>query len=298
MIRADGVLDHTGATPQPLVRAGTPTVTPVTGDGDAYLEPGEAATVALPVTNVGDGTATGISVTATTTDTQVTLTPRAQSYGDLAAGATRSRDFRLTLPASYPLGRRVPITVRVTFAGVLSPTSSTVTVKTGQPAAAATTFAYSGAPVAIPDNAPAGASVTIPVSGFGYADTLTFSIDGTTCNTSTPSPGAGIDHSFVSDLTATLIAPGGRSATLFTGDGGSGNNLCQVVFDDAAATPFDGLLASRAPFTGTWRPDDALDPLLTDSVDGDWTLKVVDAAARDTGSIRAVSLHLTGFAGG
>jgi subtilisin-like proprotein convertase family protein len=298
VIRADRVLAHTGATPQPLVRAGAPAVTPVTGDGDAYLEPGEAATVAIPVTNVGDGTATGISVTASTTDTHVTLTPRAQSYGNLARGATRSRNFRLTLPADYPLGRRVPVAVRVTFAGVLSPTSSTVTVKTGKPAATATRIAYAGDPVPIPDNAPAGASVTIPVTGFGYADKLTFSIDGTTCNTSTASTTVGIDHSFVSDLTATLTAPGGESATLFAGDGGSGNNLCQVVFDDAAATAFDGVPAARAPFTGTWRPDTALDPLLTAAVDGEWTFKVVDGAARDTGSIRAVSLHLTGFESG
>jgi subtilisin-like proprotein convertase family protein len=298
VIRADRVLAHTGATPQPLVRAGAPTVTPVTGDGDPYLEPGEAATVAIPVTNVGDGTATGINVTATTTDAQVTLTPRARSYGNLAAGATRSRDFRLTLPADYPRGKRVPLAVRVTFAGVLSPTTSSATIKTGAPAATVTTFAFTGPPVAIPDNAPAGASVTIPVSGIGYADSITFSIDGATCNTSTPSTTVGIEHTFVSDLTATLTAPDGSTATLFSRDGSSANNLCQVVFDDAATTPFDGVPASRAPFTGTWRPDDALDSLLTDSVDGDWTLKVVDAALRDVGSIRAVSLHLRGFEGG
>ena len=39
-----GCSRYTGATPQPLVRAGTPTVTPTTGDGDAFLEPGERAT--------------------------------------------------------------------------------------------------------------------------------------------------------------------------------------------------------------------------------------------------------------
>ncbi|HEX5619516.1 MAG TPA: proprotein convertase P-domain-containing protein, partial [Solirubrobacteraceae bacterium] len=143
-----------------------------------------------------------------------------------------------------------------------------------------------------------GASVTIPVSGVGDADTGTVSIDGTACSTTTGSTTVGLDHTFVSDLTATLTAPGGRSATLFARDGGTANNLCQVVFDDQATTPFDGVLASRAPFTGTWRPDDALDSLLMDSVDGDWTVKVVDAAVRDTGSIRAVSLHLTGFDAG
>ena len=68
IIRADRVLEYTGATPQPLVRAAAAAVGAITGDGDAYLEPGETATLALPVTNVGDGTATGISVTATSDD--------------------------------------------------------------------------------------------------------------------------------------------------------------------------------------------------------------------------------------
>jgi hypothetical protein len=57
--------------------------------------------------------------------------------------------------------------------------------------------------------------------------------------------------------------------------------------------------AAMAPFTGTWRPEDALDPLIAGGpADGDWTLKVVDGARIDTGSIRAVSLHLTGFDAG
>jgi subtilisin-like proprotein convertase family protein len=185
--------------------------------------------------------------------------------------------------------------VRVTFAGVLSPTSDTVIVKTGQPSTAVTTFAYAGAPLPIPDANTAGASATIPVTGFGYANALTFSIDGTTCSTTAGSTTVGLDHTFVGDLTGTLTAPGGQSATLFSGTGAGGNNLCQVVFDDAATTPFSSLLSTRAPFTGTWRPNDALDPLLASSADGDWTFHVVDAAARDTGSIRAVSLHLKGF---
>lgn len=298
LLRADRVLAFTGATPQPLVNAGTPTVTPATGDGDEFLEPGESATVAIPVTNDGDGTATGINVTASTPDPEVGLTPRAQSYGNLAAGATKSRNFRLALPADYPLGKRVPIAVRVTFAGVLSPTSTSLTVKTGRPAADATTFAYGGPPVPIPDASPAGATVPITVSGVGYASAVTFSIDGTTCNTTTGSTSVGLDHTFVADLTGTLTAPGGQTATLFSGTGGGGNNLCKVVFDDAAAAPFAPLAASAAPFTGTWRPAAPLDPLLTAAVDGDWTFKLVDDAARDTGSIRAVSLHVTGFEAG
>ena len=269
--------------------------TPVTSDGDAYVEPGETATVRLPVANVGDGTATGISVTVTPSDPLVTVTPRARSYGDLAPGATTTRDYELRVAESYPLGKRLRLAVRVTFAGTLSPTTASFAIPMGQPATTAQRFSYTGPAVAIPDASATGAEVTIAVSGVGYASKLVFSIDGQTCVTTTPSATVGLDHSFVSDLEATLIAPGGRSARLFSGAGGSGNNLCQAVFDDTAPALLSSALSSRNPFTGTWRPEQPLDTLLGDQVDGDWTFRAADGAVRDTGSIRAVSLLLTGF---
>ena len=80
-------------------------------------------------------------------------------------------------------------------------------------------------------------------------------------------------------------------------DGGSGDDLCQTVFDDEATQSFASVPANRAPFTGSWRPAiGLLDEFLLQPVDGDWTFKVVDRASRDTGSIRAVALHITGFA--
>ncbi|WP_328472626.1 S8 family serine peptidase [Actinoplanes sp. NBC_00393] len=295
VIRADLVLRNTGATPQPLVRAGTPTVTPATGDGDAYLEPGEQATVALPVTNSGDGTATGVNVVVDTDDPRATVTPRAAGYGNIAAGATKSRNYTLRLAADYPLGRPVTLQVRTTFAGVLSPTTSTAVVPTGQPSATVQDFAYTGPVVPIPDNDPTGAAVTVDVGAVGYASSLTFSVDGTECNDTAASPTVGIDHTFVGDLVGTLTAPDGRTATLFSRSGGNGNNLCQVVFDDAAAAPFTSVQSSQAPYTGTWRPNEPLTSLRLSPVNGTWTFRVTDRANADRGSIRAVSLHLTGF---
>jgi hypothetical protein len=70
---------------------------------------------------------------------------------------------------------------------------------------------------------------------------------------------------------------------------------CHVVFDDAASTPFASVTSTLAPFTGTWRPSDPLAPLRLAPVDGNWTLSVVDNAGLDTGSVRAVSLPVTGF---
>jgi subtilisin-like proprotein convertase family protein len=296
IVMADSVLADTGATPQPLVQAAQPSVTPSRGDGDPFLEPGEAATVALPVTDAGDGTATGVSVRVTTDDLRATVTPRAQSYGDLAPGATASRDFGLALTPDYPLGRPVRLAVKVTFAGALSPTTTTLTIPTGHPAGTSTSFAYPGPPVAIPDESDIGASVPISVpAGFGYASRLTFSIDGTACTTAAGATTVGLDHTFVRDLVATLTSPAGRAATLFQRSGGNGHNLCRVVFDDAAPDAFDAVTAEQAPFTGTWRPLDRLDAFLADQVGGTWTFTVRDVAAADTGSIRTASLHISGF---
>lgn len=295
VVRADLLLRNTGATPQPLVRAGTPTVTPTTGDGDAYLEPGENAIVALPAVNLGDGTATGVSVVVDSDDSRATVVPRAASYGTIAAGATKSKNFTLKLAADYPVGKPVKLSVKITFAGYLSPTSDTVVVPTGQPSSAVRDFAYAGSTVAIPDNDPTGASATVDVSGVGYASSLTFSIDGAECSTAIGATTVGLDHTFVGDLVGTLAAPDGRTATLFSRKGGGGNNLCRVVFDDAAVKPFADAVTTDAPYTGAWKPNDALSGLLLSSADGTWTFHVADRAGSDTGSIRAFSLHLTGF---
>jgi subtilisin-like proprotein convertase family protein len=296
VIRADTVLRFTGATPQPLVTAGTPTATPVTGDGDTFLEPGEQATVAFPAVNTGDGTATGVSVVLTTDDSRATITPRAQNYGNIKAGETKTKNYTLTLAADYPNGRPVGINARITFAGRLSPTTSTSKIAVGQPSTTVQTFAYAGAPVAIPDANPAGASATVNVAGVGFASGVTFSIDGTTCTADVGATTVGLDHTFVSDLTGTLTAPDGSTATLFARNGGSGNNFCQVVFDDAAANSIAGITAAQNPYTGTYRPLSPLSALRGGSVDGTWTFHVVDGAGADVGSIRAFSLHITGFA--
>ena len=296
IVRADLALRYTGATPQPLVTAGTPTLTAEEGDGDGYLERGETGTLDLPVTNTGDGTATGVSVVLTDADPLTTITPRNRAYGNLAAGATKTKPFQVELAATYPVGKPLALTARVTFAGRLSPTTTTVRLPTGQPAAAPTDFAYAGPPVTIPDNSAVGASVPIPVNGIGYASAITFSIDGTSCSATPGSPTVGLDHTYVGDLVGTLTAPGGAVATVFARDGGGGNNLCQAVFDDAATKPFTAAVTADAPYTGAWRPETPLAALLAAPADGTWTFKVVDAALNDVGSIRAVSLHLTGFA--
>jgi subtilisin-like proprotein convertase family protein len=296
IVRADRMLANTGATPQALVVTGQPMVTVTAGDADAFLEPGETASLGVPANSIGDGRATGVSVQVVSSDPLATITPASKSYGNIAAGATRTMPFTLKLASTYPRGKRVSLAITVSFGGGSVPsTSTTVTLPTGQPATTATTYAYGGPPVAIPDDDPTGASVPIAVSGVGYASGLTFSIDGSTCTAAEGATTVGLDHTFVSDLTGTLTSPSGATATLFSGSGLGGNNLCKVVFDDTAAAPFSSVTEDLAPFTGRWQPADPLAGLLGAPVDGTWTFSVVDDAAVDTGPIRAVALHIKGF---
>lgn len=294
IVMANRILNRTGATPQPLVRVDQGTVAPA-GDGDAYLEPGETGILTVPATNVGDSRATSVSVRLSENEPGVTITPASRGYGSIAPQATVNRTFTVTLAEDYPLGKPLTINAKATFVGVLSPTTSTMTIATGEPGGPVRSFSYAGPPVPIPDRDVAGASVTLPVDGMQYASNVTFSIDGTTCTADIGATTVGLDHTYVGDLTGTLTSPSGATATLFNRNGSSGNNFCQVVFDDAAAQSIVSVGSADAPFTGTYQPISPLSALLDATVGGDWTFTTVDNAGGDTGSIRAVTLNLTGF---
>ena len=66
------------------------------------------------------------------------------------------------------------------------------------------------------------------------------------------------------------------------------------MFDDAA-TAASSASSADAPFTGTWRPDTPLAALNGHAADGTWKFHVSDNARLDIGSVRAFSLHLSGF---
>jgi hypothetical protein len=83
--------------------------------------------------------------------------------------------------------------------------------------------------------------------------------------------------------------------TLFDRRGLDGNNICQAVFDDTAARSITSAESGDAPFTGSWRPESPLAGLTGHSADGTWNFHVVDEAALDVGSVRAFTLHVSGF---
>ncbi|MFD9705438.1 S8 family serine peptidase [Lentzea sp. NPDC059081] len=294
IVMADRALAYTGASPQALARAQKPTVVN-DADGSAFLKPGTTATVTVPVANNGDGSAASTSVVLTTPAAGVTIAPRSKYYGNIDVGQTVSNTFKVSVPASAGLGSNVRLDARVSYAGSTSPTTNSFTLRVGEPSRDYKTFAYSGAPVAIPDNDPTGASVSLAVSGVGAASNLKFSVDGATCSTADGATTVGIDHTFVGDLVGTLTSPSGKSVTLFSRVGSTGNNICQAVFDDSATRSFSSVTSSDAPFTGSWLGSAPLSSLTTDGADGTWVFKVADVVGSDRGSIRAVTLSVAGW---
>jgi subtilisin-like proprotein convertase family protein len=294
IIMAEPVLEAVGARAQSFASAG-PLIVTSTTDGNTFLEPGERAAVSVPVTNTGDVTARSVSVSLQSSTPGVRISPLSQSYGSIRAGGEVRRPFAVTVARSTPLGARVALTARVTFEGAFSPQTRVGSVVVGEPSPTATDVAYSGPPVAIPDDAPEGVTVSIPVAGVGAVSKATFSVDGTSCDTTAGSTTAGLDHTFVGDLVGTLTSPNGTAIQLFGRVGGGGHNICQAVFADSADRPIGSAAPEEAPFTGSWRPTQPLSTFEGTAGDGDWTFNVADLAGADVGSVRELSIHLNGY---
>lgn len=103
---------------------------------------------------------------------------------------------------------------------------------------------------AIPDNAPAGVSVDVPVTGVTGSPALTVSVD--------------ISHSYRGDLSIDLLKNGTKVKTLVANQGGSADNIVESYNVSAAEV-------GASPNTK-------------------WTVKVVDNAAQDTGKVNSVKL--------
>ena len=163
-------------------------MTPLTGDGDAYLEPGESAHAA----------GAGQQRRRRDGDRRERDGDDERRRGDghaalavlrrLPPGVTRAQDFTLALAASYPVGKRVPLTVRVTFAGVLSPTTATF-IGADRPAGHDREVRLHRAGRCRSRTQRARRVGDDPGERVGYASKVRFSIDGATCSTT-----AGGDH--------------------------------------------------------------------------------------------------------
>ncbi|MBC7954503.1 MAG: proprotein convertase P-domain-containing protein, partial [Cytophagales bacterium] len=125
--------------------------------------------------------------------------------------------------------------------------------------AGATTASGEASPRApIPDNNATGVSSNIAITRAGLVGQLKVAVD--------------ITHTFIGDLRITLTSPGGRNVVLHSQLGAGQDNLV-VTYDSAA-------------------PLSPLSALMGQAMQGNWTLRVVDAAAVDVGTLNKWSLAI------
>ncbi|HVV86166.1 MAG TPA: DUF4215 domain-containing protein [Kofleriaceae bacterium] len=135
--------------------------------------------------------------------------------------------------------------------------------------------------LAIPDGDPAGVTSAVTIAGNAAVTRAAVYIRGLT-------------HPAVGQLDLALVSPGGVTRELISRRGGTGDDLRQTLFVDAATTIVaDGL----APFTGRFRPEESLstsaavDDLATNAA-GTWKLRVADLTVPTAGTLDAWSLIL------
>ncbi len=259
------------AASSPVLTHNGSTVTDV-GDADGFLEPGEVFRLTERLRNNGTASATGINGVLSGS-ARTTVLDDTSAYPNIPAGTTGTNvtTFRVKLADNYVCGRTAQMTLDLTTAQ--GPRRVKFGIPTGTPLSTNTNS--TDVPKPIPDGNPTGASSVLTIAGDPVSITdLNVRI-------------GSITHTFDGDLVISLTGPDSTTVTLSNRRGSSGDNFTNTVFDDEAAT---AISTGAAPFNGSFRPEAPLSAFDGKSANGTWTLKVVDVASDDTGTINAWGL--------
>jgi subtilisin-like proprotein convertase family protein len=110
-----------------------------------------------------------------------------------------------------------------------------------------------------------------------------------------------VDHTWVSDLSASLTSPNGTSVTLFTTNTTCTSDNMDVTFDDEAANThaqFEAQCNANPAKEGEFQPQQALSAFdgSANGQSGDWVLDFNDTTGGDSGNLNEVELRIE-FAG-
>ncbi|MBR9845851.1 MAG: S8 family serine peptidase [Algicola sp.] len=103
-----------------------------------------------------------------------------------------------------------------------------------------------------------------------------------------------LNHTWLGDLTISLISPAGTEVILMDGACGEANDI-NVIFDDSGVA-FE--CADVAPtVTGISQGQNLMSPFITENSVGDWTLRVVDGFDQDGGALNNFAIEFCETAG-
>ncbi|MEO5859436.1 MAG: S8 family serine peptidase [Pyrinomonadaceae bacterium] len=148
-LNGDGILGNADTTDQHfalVVYNGTVAVSsaaspeggqPVVVSGNSVIEPSECNIVNIPVTNLGQSTATGVTATLSTTTPGVSVTVASASYPNIAPGAASNgiSAFQVSTTNAIACATNVDLVLTVSYAGMTAPAVFNYTLTVGSPAA-------------------------------------------------------------------------------------------------------------------------------------------------------------------
>jgi len=293
-------LQASGAPAAAAVKLVDVSATEVRGNGNGLPDPNEDWQFAITLGNGGGATATGVSATLVSNTPGVTVTSGSIAFGSIPVGgqAAAGAAFRFSVGA-IACGQSLDFVLQVSTAQNPMPLSLPISMASNPGLSAPQTFSYVGPSVAIPDGgtqAPGATAIaSLPVSGVnGPVGKVVLRIDGLNGCAANAPENAGIDHSYVGDLVVTLQSPDGRAVKVINRMNSGfnyGQNFCEVTLDDAATGASIGsATGEQAPFTGAWRPDEALATMKGGNANGVWQLQANDWMQSKTGHINRFSL--------
>ncbi|MET0752794.1 MAG: S8 family serine peptidase, partial [Pyrinomonadaceae bacterium] len=143
IVMADAAFASLGLlAPPAYLSLGTPTVDDVGGNNNDYLDPGEGATVNIPLINTGVATATIVSGTLSSSTPGVTFISTTRTYPDIAANggtASPSSVFSFVMQPGFVYASDIDFVLTVTYNGG-STQSLPFKIPTGQLADISTTL--------------------------------------------------------------------------------------------------------------------------------------------------------------
>lgn len=136
IIDAFAAVQATGATGVATLALGTLALTETSGNFNGSLEPGEAATLNIPLRNLGVVNATGVAAVLSTSTPGVTITSAASAYPDIASGGgvqSPNTIYAFSVSGSAPCPSTIAFVLTVTYTGGPSPRTFNVPVNVGPP---------------------------------------------------------------------------------------------------------------------------------------------------------------------
>ncbi len=101
----------------PVLGMGLLVISDPSGNNNGRLDPGETATITVPIQNTGHSVSPVTSVVLTTTSPYITINTGSSNPGQIAAGSSANAIFSITCSPSTPIGTSVDLVMNVNAGG-------------------------------------------------------------------------------------------------------------------------------------------------------------------------------------